>query len=313
MSIPALSANWPGRDAESLLWIASYPRSGNTFTRILLANYFSDDESPYDLNKLSEFIPSDTTGRLWKSYSEEMAAPSTLKRTWEARPGFIRHCRKTLSSWAFPALKTHTANVEVSGQRGFEFRKTDRAIYIVRHPLDVVLSYADFNGRDTNQAVEMMTTSGLCVFTDHHGGAYEVRGSWFEHVQSWLMAPRCPLLLIRYEELRGNTERALRDILDFIGTPVSPDRVSRAVEASRFDNVRKQNSLHGFIEAPKTLTSGNFFRKGEALQWLRELDPEQAYRLADSCEPIMSKLGYTHPRDVYFDGRNALQPIHLQG
>jgi hypothetical protein len=67
----------------------------------------------------------------------------------------------------------------------------------------------------------------------------------------------------------------------------------------------------GFVETPETTRSGRFFREGKAFQWIRALAPEQAYRLADACEPIMSKLGYTHPRDVFFDGRNALKDIRL--
>lgn len=70
--------------------------------------------------------------------------------------------------------------------------------------------------------------------------------------------------------------------------------------------------MNRFNETPPYTRSGIFFRKGTSFQWLRELPPEQAYLLADSCEPIMGKLGYTHPRDVLFDGRNALQPVNLR-
>ncbi len=314
MNTLSISADWPGKEAESLLWLASFPRSGNTFTRILLANYFAGDDAPYDINKLADFIPVDTNDELWRAFSSDVPAPtlSTWEHSWKARPDFIRHYRKTLTPSKFPGLKTHTANMNVGDRSGFDFRNSDRAIYIVRHPLDVLLSLSDYNSWDIDNAIQMMTMSGMAIFSEHHGGAMEVRGSWTEHASSWLKAPPCPLLLVRYEDLHGEPARVLREILIFLGTAVDPDRVNRAAEASRFEKVRDQETSNRFSEAPDTMRGGAFFRKGKALQWLNSLTPDQAYRLADACEPLMSKLGYTHPRDVYFDGRNALQPVNLR-
>jgi hypothetical protein len=312
MSLPELSANWPGREEQSLLWLASYPRSGNTFTRILLANYFAAQAEAYDINRLKDFIPADTDAALWQSSAAVQPSSATLEWNWGNRFRFFDYYRSLKKSSALAGLKTHTANVKALGLDAFQLRKSDRVIYIVRHPLDVVLSYADYNGRDLEAAVRIMSTSGTCVQFPHPGGV-EVRGSWIEHVTSWLNETGCRVLLVRYEELRGNTERTLKAMLEFLHAPILPERLKQAVDASRFDKVQAQEATHRFIETPDTVISGTFFRKGQSLQWLRELTPEQAYRLADACEPVMSKLGYTHPRDVYFDGRNALQPIRLHG
>lgn len=308
----AISAAWPGKDAESLLWLASFPRSGNTFTRILLANYFAAGTNAYDINRLQEFVPADTSAALWKSFTADRPSSATLEWTWNARSDFIGYYRKLPKLHAFSGLKTHTANVKTLGLDAFSFKKTDRIIYIVRHPLDVALSYADYNGRDLDSAIRAMCTSGTWVQYPYPGGT-EVRGSWMEHTKSWLKETNCPVLLVRYEELRGNTEQVLKAMLEFLHAPVVPERLKHAVEASRFDRVRAQEAAHSFMEAPDATTSGTFFRKGTSLQWLRELSPEQAYRLADGCEPMMSKLGYTHPRDVFYDGRNAVQPIITTG
>ena len=297
-------------DAQSLLWLASFPRSGNTFCRILLANYFAAAERPYDINGLNDFIPADTNAALWQTLIDEPPGEDIKRQSWKLRPAFIERYRTLPKSVPVAALKTHTANLGAFGSSGFSFRENDRAIYIVRHPLDILLSYADFNNRSLDSAIDMMTQAGTLIQVDHLGGI-EVRGSWNEHVSSWVLTPPCPLLLIRYEELRQSTEEVLMGILKFLGAPVLPDRVRQAVEASRFDKVREQESARSFNEAPGSLQSGHFFRKGTSLQWLRELAPEQAYRLADACADLMRRLGYTHPRDVYYDGRNALQPMAL--
>jgi len=307
----SIPASWPGKDAESLVWLASFPRSGNTFTRILLANYFASDGEPYDINRLQEFIPADTSAVHWENFAAGQPASTSLEWAWTARHRFFDYYRSLPKPTPFAGLKTHTANIKALGLDAFQFRKTDRIIYIVRHPLDVVLSYADYNGRDLDSAIRVMSKSGSFVETPYLGGV-EVRGSWTEHVASWLNETSCPVLLVRYEGLRGNTEQTLKAMLDFLHVPVIADRMKQAVEASRFDRVRAQEAAHRFKETPSVTRSGTFFRKGTSLQWLRELTPDQAYRLADLCDPIMSKLGYAHPRDVYYDGRNALQPINLR-
>ena len=310
MTESPISANWSEKDAESLLWLASFPRSGNTFTRILLANYFASGTEAFDINALHDFIPADTSAFLWKEYAADKNGPQPLEWTWGHRAGFFDYYRIRPKPDGFKGLKTHTANIVTLGSSAFQLRKNDRVIYIVRHPLDVLLSYADFNGRNLDSAIDVICSSGATVQHPEIGGV-EVRGSWLEHVSSWLKTTDCQVLLVRYEELRANTELILQAMLGFLGAPIDSDRVRRAVEASRFDRVRAQEAQHSFNESPDTITSGTFFRRGTSFQWLRELAPEQAYRLSDACEPVMSKLGYTHPRDVYFDGRNALQPLRL--
>ena len=304
------TANWTDKDAESILWVASYPRSGNTFTRLLLANYFLAGESDYEINKLIDFIPADTSELLWTDFAP--LSPQSPEATWAERAKVFEHFRRTGKASAFFGLKTHSANVKVSEVTGFDFRPNDRAIYVVRHPLDVLLSYSDYNGRDIDSAIDVMCTSGVVVNAARHG-AFEVRGSWVEHVTSWLSSPSCPVLLVRYEELCLQTEQTLHSILSFLGAPIQSHRVKHAVDATRFDRVREQEATHSFIEKPDTTASGSFFRKGMSLQWLRELSPQQAYRLSDHCGEVMKRLGYTNPRTVYFDGSNALGPVDLSG
>lgn len=311
MTLPILMADWPGREVESLVWLASFPRSGNTFTRILLANYyFATAEEAYDINALEAFISSDTSPMLWNCVENAPSGTESTETIWNARPAVIAHYRKVKRPQLLPGLKTHTTNAQTFGVSGFDFRPHDRIIYIVRHPLDLLLSIADFNGKDLDSALGEMLTPGYGVRNDRIGGL-EVRGSWAEHVTSWVNSPPCPLFLLRYEELSTATEASLRAILSFLHVPIVEEKVRRAVAASHFHKLREQEEARSFVERPSITSSGRFFREGRSLQWLRKLNPEQAYRLADSCEKVMVPLGYAHPRDVMFDGRNALGPMAL--
>jgi hypothetical protein len=310
MTEPVLSADWAGRDAESLLWLASYPRSGNTFTRALLANYFASDNEAYDINRLRHFIPADTSPHIWKQAPDAPSDPHDMEAVWKARPAVIAHYRKTMGQQALACLKTHIANAESFGSKGFDFRENDRAIYIVRHPLDVLLSFADFNGLEIDAAIAVMLYAGCTIRSDQVGGL-EVRGSWMEHVDSWTIAPPCRSLLVRYEELCSAPGDVLRAILTFLNIPIIDEKIRHAVTASRFEKLRYQETAGKFVELPAD-AAGQFFRQGKALQWLQQLGPNHAYKLADACEDVMARFGYTHPRDVLFDGRNAIGPIALR-
>lgn len=304
-----LSANWLDKDAESLVWLASYPRSGNTFTRVLLANYFMAGEQDFDINALYDFIPPDTSASLWEDFAGQEAG-NDFARIWPLRKQFIQHYRRRQKPSGFAGLKTHNANLTVDEVSGFDFRNSDRALYIVRHPLDVLLSYSDYNGRDLNAAAQILCLSGACV-THGTAGGIELRGSWAEHVSSWIETPPCPVLLVRYEELVQATAETLTAILTFLGAPVVEEKVSRAVEASRFEKLREQEVTRDFQERPPTTRSGKFFREGRSLQWLREVPFALAAPLADQCEAVMDRVGYTHPRSVLYDGSNAYKSMRL--
>jgi hypothetical protein len=174
-----------------------------------------------------------------------------------------------------------------------------------------VISLADFNAQEIGATIDMMTRRGFTLRTDKIGGL-DARGSWAEHVTSWTASPPCPLLLVRYEELLSATEITLRAILQFLNAPIIDARINRAVAASRFEKLREQEVARRFVEHPIGTHSGRFFREGKALQWLRKMSPDMAYRMADACEETMVPLGYTHPRDVFFDGRNALDRLQLR-
>ncbi len=294
---------------ESLLWLASYPRSGNTFTRILLANYFRGSDDDYDINRLADFIPTDTCGAVWAGFS--IPSPATIESVWRIRPDLLTHYRKTGKASAYFGLKTHSANIKISGSPGFDFRPDDRVIYVVRHPLDVLLSFSDFMGRDRDSIIDLMCASGTAIVIEPDTTTLELRGSWAEHTASWLLRPPCPLFLVRYEELCLKPVATLRNMLAFLGAPIDPERVERAAAAASFDRVRDQEASRDFKERPEGTASGTFFRKGTILQWPAELTALQANRLADGCGEIMQRLGYTHPRDVLPDGSNAIGPIDL--
>jgi len=280
--------------AGALVYLASYPRSGNTFARILLGNYATDEE-PIDINQLEEVIPADTSEALWQGVPDYAAQEISARNNWRHRRQVIEDYRHQPSPLPFRGLKTHTANLTAFGAPAFDFRPQDRILYLARHPLDVALSNADYNNHDLDTSIELMCRSGTCVGGPTLG-SIEVRGSWSEHVAGWLTAKSCPVLVVRYEDLVANTARTLRSIAGFLGLPIEKDRVERAVEQSDFSRLQRQERERGFREAPAKTRSGRFFREGRVDQWRTEMSREQIWRLSEHCASTMAQLGYSDPR-----------------
>ena len=285
-----------------ILFIASYPRSGNTFSRILLGNYTAD--GALDLNQLENSLPADTSEFLWADIPDYASQEINAVNHWKHRRQVIANYRRRPASLPFRALKTHTANLVAFGAPAFEFQPQDRVLYLVRHPLDVAVSNADYNNQDIDATIDLMCRPGTCVGTGSLAGI-EARGSWNQHVAGWLATVACPSLLMRYEDLCRDPAGGLRRILDFIGLPVDELRLARAVKRSTFSELQRQEAESGFAEAPANTRSGRFFRQGRSEQWHEAMTREQALRLADQCGETMSQLGYEHPRQVYADAAPA--------
>jgi len=273
---------------NAVVFLASYPRSGNTFARMLLGAYHGVD----DLNRLEDAIPADTSDFLWRDLPDYETQEVSARNNWRFRPQVIGTYRRRPSVLPFHGLKTHTANLTAFGAPAFELRPEDRIIYLARHPLDVALSNADYNNHDLDTSIELMCRSGTCVAAGTLGSV-EARGSWTENVTGWLNATACPVLLLRYEDLSADTETMLRKMLGFIGLPIDEARLKRAVELADFSRLQRQERETGFQEAPANTRSGRFFREGRSGQWRTEMSPGQIERLSGYCAETMARLGYT--------------------
>jgi hypothetical protein len=275
----------------ALVFLASYPRSGNTFARILLAAYHGID----DLNQLEEAIPADTSEALWQGIPDYETQEISARNNWAFRRQVIAEYRRRPSPLPFRGLKTHTANLVAFGAPAFELRPEDRVVYLARHPMDVAISNADYNNHDLDSSIALMGRPGTCVAAGTLASV-EARGSWPEHVAGWLGATSCPVLLARYEDLVADTAEMLRRIVAFIGLPVEEERIGRAVARADFSRLQRQEREEGFQEAPAHTRSGRFFREGRAGQWRAEMSPDQIARLAGICGETMVRLGYEDPR-----------------
>ena len=300
---PAVTTAAGGRPGGPVVWLASYPRSGNTWLRALLTNYLGGGEDPTSINALiggSAFV-----GR--EVFDEELGVSSS-----DLTPEEILRYRALLHELLAADLprptfvKVHDAFLRTAGRLLFPPAATLGAIYVVRNPLDVAVSYARFWNWPLARAVAELKDPAAALSPSAgkiHGVLPQPLTTWSGHVASWLDQRALPTHVVRYEDLAADTGTAFTAALRFAGIEPDARRVARAVGHARFDRLRAQEERSGFHDKPPTARF--FFRAGRAGAWREALSPEHVRTLVDAHAPLMERFGYLSEAEAFLAGQDA--------
>lgn len=282
-----------------IYWLASYPKSGNTWLRLLLHSYFAggaavdingmtpDDGHINDRARFDEAIglaASDLTDAEIAAW--RLAALQNWGRTL-TRPAYLK-----THDIRLPAAGVATAKPEASGQSG-----TLGAIYLVRDPRDVAISLARHIDRSIDEAIDLMATRDQAMNQSRHRlrpRLPEIWGSWSQHVESWHLPAAFPVHVISYESLRAEPEAILAVILAALRLPLDQAAIKAAVAATALDILRAQEAAKGFIEWPG---ARGFFGEGRVQGWRDRLTGTQIARIEADHGPAMRRLGYLRQDD----------------
>jgi hypothetical protein len=268
-------------------WIASYPKSGNTWVRAIV-ECIVHPERPLDINALGRTAPS--FARLTQKYVERngigvpASAPGEVRRWWTP---VQREICEAADDEIF--LKTHNVAAKFDSGPFPDPASSAGAIYILRDPRDVALSYAHHYKYTLGLAVVALCTSSAFNIKQEQPGLTELLMSWGEHVQGWTSLKACPLLVLRYEDLLADPAAAVRQIGEFLDKPLFPDQAAAIAAATSFDQLQGQEKTHGFNESVRR---DGFFRAGTAGQWRDHADPSVFQPLLDKNARMMRKHGY---------------------
>ncbi|MEQ9151809.1 MAG: sulfotransferase domain-containing protein [Parvibaculum sp.] len=270
-----------------LLWIASYPKSGNTWVRSFLYNLLHRTSAPADINQLNT-MALNTSSRRWfeevASEPLEELAPEELARL---RP--LAQQRMAASRPNAIPVKTHNYLGDWFNVPLHEMALTAGAIYIIRNPLDLVLSLAPHRSISVDQAIDFISTRGVGtkLASSHMPEVYD---TWSNHVASWTAKKSAALLVVRYEDLLSQPLNAFGAIARLVGAGGDSENLDRAIRHSSFSVLSEQEEKQGFREKPSNAEA--FFRVGKAEQWRTELTPDQVRRVISDHREQMTRFGY---------------------
>ncbi|GAN79897.1 sulfotransferase domain-containing protein [Acidocella aminolytica] len=267
-----------------LVWLASYPKSGNTWVRAFLHNYIVNAETPHSINNLVDFSVAECAMGFFGTPGEVLSPREVQAR----RPQAHETLTKLHPDLVF--VKTHNANLTLHNVPLCTPTLTAGAIYIVRDPRDVALSYAAFTGKNVDEIIEFMGQDGAANASDGVQ-VFELLSSWSQHALSWVSTPR--RLLVRYEDLLADPERGFGRMVRFLGgTNDRPElaRLRRAIEFSSFSTLSGQEARNGYRAAGAA--GGKFFRAGQAGGWRDRLTQAQTAKIWAAHGHVMEKFGY---------------------
>ncbi len=270
---------------QRVIWLASYPKSGNTWLRNLLAQYFMPEGKAPDINNLRQFTTGDTRRDFYEAAAGEPFVNKSVEEWLNIRPKALRLIAASRPNHHF--VKTHCMAVRYMRQDLIPSEVTAAAIYVMRNPFDVVLSYARHLSKDIDTTIDVMTNPDMIVGLPENG-IYDALGSWDNNVETWTTAEGLSHYVVRYEDLLAKPAKTMRGLLgNFLKVPVDSPKLARAIKASSFNAMKAFEDKHGFFEKPKDMKS--FFAKGQAGVWRDELTPAQVERLRDAFKPTLEK------------------------
>jgi hypothetical protein len=187
-------------------------------------------------------------------------------------------------------IKTHNALLTVEGVSLVTPEVTTGAIYIVRDPRDVAVSYSHHLGRSIDEVIRFMADPEAAT-----GGTdtkvYERLSSWSAHVHFWTRHPNPRLHVMRYEDMVAAPVESFGAMIRFLGHEPAAPRLARAIEFSSFDVLRGQEREHGFLERPVE-SAAPFFRVGQVGQWRAALTERQRATIEENHWALMQKWQY---------------------
>ena len=277
---------------KKIIWISSYPKSGNTWMRYLLAHYFFNNKMVFDKTIIK--------------YIDKLHLPEDIHNKYIGNKLDVSHVAKywipsqeklEVVNGQVTFLKTHNANISI-GKNNFTNEKlTVAIIYMVRDPRDIVVSEKNYFGSNYEKLIDNICNKKLhTIYDEDNKSNLDVVSTWDIHFKSWMnKMPNVPKILVKYEDLIENTESVFKNVINslskILNFQINHDKIRFSVENSKFDKLSKMEDDEGFEENigdnPK-----KFFNLGKIGEYKNEMTNAQINLINDKFSDLMKYLKY---------------------
>ena len=300
------SLGWDFMKYKKIWWIASYPKSGNTWVRLFLKSYFFGGE--LDINCPFSVTNIDCRTAMYQAVCPEPIGRLDIDTLMCLRSAALLHLVATNPEHDL-FVKSHHANILVGESPAIPCMFTRGGLYIVRDPRDVLVSYTRHICRLQKDVTidrvlrHMEVESAMTGRTDTLQPS--LLGSWSTNVRSWIYSKTFPITRLRYEDMVSDPAKFMRIALHALGLrDLDEERFANALVQTEFVNLQRAELERGYVEydiddRPLVVNSSVkrssdilFFRSGKVGIWKDELTTEQASRVVDTHGDMMQKLEY---------------------
>ena len=277
-----------------IIWIASYPKSGNTWVRAFLTAYYYCNDGVFDPKKLIkiEDYPN-------KQFFKEKVKEGEIHKHWKESQENLCKDKKV------KFLKTHNSLIKAFGNDFTSPKYSLGVIYIIRDPRNLITSLKNHNDfKSYDEALKMMQNDNAILSDYKHLKNYAkttILNSWRINYQSWLQNKHYRKMMIKYEDLLQKPEKIFRDLVIFINTicrnnqSVNKKKLKKAIETTNFDNLRKFEENGEFTEnvfSQKDKRKIKFFYLGPRNNWKDKLDKNMINKMNSYYKEDLKKFNY---------------------
>tara|TARA_Y100001958_G_C21178311_1_gene508705 strand:+ start:304 stop:1155 length:852 start_codon:yes stop_codon:yes gene_type:complete len=281
-----------------IIWLASYPKSGNTFVRAFLSSYYYSKDGNFDFG-LFENI---------KQFPNEEFFEKKLKNIDEASKEWVNAQKKIIANKKIKFFKTHSCMATYKERPFTTAETTLGAIYIVRDPRNVFTSMKNHFSMNDDDIMEMIMDNQRGLISDEGiFSTYTLISSWANHYNSWSKTNHFRRLIIKYEDLISNSYETFRDIVVFTNTlinrteGVDKDKLIKAIKSTDFETLKSKEIKDGLDKSVTSFKKWRkvhkenknlFFNLGPQNNWKKLINKNLSNKIEEKFKEEMLDLGY---------------------
>ena len=272
-----------------IIWLASYPKSGNTWVRSIVSALLYSHDGEFNMNLLSQ-IPQFPRKSQFTGICKNFNDIEEIKKYWIAAQEKINADKKLYF------YKTHNANIKIDNYPFTNKKNTIGTIYIVRDPRNILNSLTNhFNFSQEEAKNFILTKRALKENTLRNDGVLTLVGTWEEHYESWTSF-NDNLLIIKYEDLIKDIEHQILKMSEFISrftkVEINKNKIKKIIETTSFKNLKKMENVGLFKEYKENKRNFSFFHKGPNNRWEESLNLQIKKEIEEKYSILMKKLNY---------------------
>ena len=278
-----------------IIWLASYPKSGNTWLRVIISNIINSDkkdfDKPFNFMKQIDGYPNK---HHFSSLVKDVNDVNEIVPNWINSQNLI-NLKKNIT-----IFKTHNMLGSFGRHKFTDADNTVGVIYIVRDPRNVVSSIKNHFSLDSiNRAKDFLLDKNKWIFdTEKKGILPSFISSWNMHYLSWKSFPK-NYLLIKYEDLlkepMNEVLKVYNYLKNFFDLNLGNEDLDKIINLSSFENLKRKENEGKFTEGLdhlKTKKKIDFFNTGPSNDWKKQLDEKLINELEEEFSKEMIELGY---------------------